>query len=57
MRNDRGVEAQATRPTGHPQELRLLEIKAVELDSDDLARVPFGGRRIPRKRAGEQNSP
>jgi hypothetical protein len=57
MRKDRGVEAQVTRHTGHPQELWLLDNKAVELDSEDPGRVPFGGRRIPSKRAGKQNSP
>jgi hypothetical protein len=37
LRKDRGVEAQATGHTGHPQELRLLENKAVELDIEDPA--------------------
>jgi hypothetical protein len=34
----RGVEAQATGHTGHPQELRSLENKAVELDIEDPVR-------------------
>jgi hypothetical protein len=54
MRKDRAVEAQATGHTGHPQELQLLENKAVELDIEDPARAPCFGCRIPRKR--EQGS-
>jgi hypothetical protein len=58
MRKDPTVEAQATGHVGHPQELQLLENKAVELDIEDPARAPCFGCRIPRKRrAGEQNSP
>src|ERR1700730_1271573 len=50
MRKVRGVEAQATGHTGHPQELRMLENKAVELDIEDPARAPCCGCRIPRSK-------